>query len=229
MSATVSSFTVDPASTAWTLGAEGIFPSQTLLVRASGYAQWAIAPKYSLVEGAYAAEGFPQTHVLDMHVIGKAGPLAPVTNVPGLSMAILAVPIGVVPGPLTPGAGRGDALVPRWTVDVDGVTRVALFYPSDMANMTRTTGPWDVYFGYNDGAYDDNSGSFSVTTIVTDIDNQPGGLLALPGHVTQDDIDTAEFCSFSGLLTPGNRLRSADERLLADIFAPYKQSGTKEF
>src|SRR3569832_2237581 len=108
--------------------------TQSLIVKASGYAQWTIAPNYSLVEGAYGFDGYPQTHQLEMGNIGKAGPNAPVTNVPGLSMAILAVPSGVVPGPLTPGAGRGDALVPRWFIDSDGVTRVAIFYPSDMSN-----------------------------------------------------------------------------------------------
>jgi hypothetical protein len=227
MSAHISNYTVDPSSTAWTPGPTSVTNTQTLIVRASGYAQWAVAPLYSQVEGSYP--GAPQTHVLHQPDASKPNPAAPVTNVPGLSMAILAVPSDIVPEPLTPGDGRGDALVPRWTLEDDGVTRVAIFFPSDMSNKTGTYGPWDIYFGYNDGAYEDNSGSFSVRAIVTDIDLQPAPLLALPGHLTQDDIDTAAFCSASGILTPGNRLRSVDGRMVADIFAPQKQSAPREF
>ena len=228
MPAHISSYTVDPASTDWTPGPTDIANTQSLVIRASGHAQWAAVPKYSQVEGGYAADGYPQTHHLDQADATKAFSGNPVTNVPGLSMAILAMPSGEVPGPLTPGAGRADALVPRWTLDSDGVTRVAIFTPSDMANKTSTYGPWDIFFGYVDGAYFDNSGSFSVTTIVTDVDLQPAPLLSLPGHVTQEDIDGAAFCSFSGLLTPGNRQRSVDGRVVADIFSPFVEEGTKE-
>ena len=230
MPATVESFTVDPASTAWTPGPVNVTDTQALIVRASGYAQWSTLPKYSQVEGAYPVDGYPITHHLDPGDASRVNPANPVTNANGLSMCILAVDSGVVPDPLSPGAGRGDALVPRWSLDLDGVTRVAIFYPSDMSNRTLTSGPWDIFFGYNDGAYSDNSGSFSVTTIVTDVDLQKAGqVLSLPGHITQDDIDNASFCSASGLLTPGNRQHSLDGRVVADIFAPYKQSGPMEF
>jgi hypothetical protein len=89
---------------------------------------------------------------------------------------------------------------------------------------------WDIYFGFADTFYGDNSGIISVTTYVTDVDLQPAGLVSLPGHISQDDIDSAAFCSFSGLLTPGNRQRaSSDNRTVADIFAPYREAGPKEF
>jgi len=230
MPATIETFTVDPASTAWTPGPIHVTDTQTLIVRASGYAQWSALPKYSQVEGGYPNDGYPMAHHLDPGDTTRPFSGNPVTNANGLSLCILAVGTGVVPGPLTPGGGRGDALVPRWSLDTDGVTRVAIFYPSDMSVKTSTTGPWDIFFGYNDGAYGDNSGSFSVTTIVTDVDLQnPGQILSLPGHVTQDDIDNATFCSASGLLVPGNRQHDLDGRIVADIFAPYKQSGPKEF
>jgi hypothetical protein len=229
MSSITQTYSVDPASSFWTPGPVGVTMTQTLVVKASGHAQWSSAPFYSQVEGAY--KGFAQSHHLDPADASRPNPAAVVTNVPALSMPVLAMPSGQVPGELIPGQpGRGDALVPRWTLDMDRITRVATFYPSDMANKTKTFGPWDIFFAYVDGLYADNAGMFTVTTVVTDVDLQPAGeVLGLPGHMTQEDIDSAGFCSFSGLLTPGNRLRDIDDRFVADVFAAHCYDGELEF
>src|SRR4051794_13616231 len=113
MPTVIHSYGVDPASQFWTPGPVGVTNTQTLIVRASGYALWSSSPFYSQVEGAY--EGFPQEHHLDQADASRANPAAVVTNVPALSMPVLAMPSGQVPDELIPGhAGRADALVPRW-------------------------------------------------------------------------------------------------------------------
>jgi len=229
MSATFYNYTIDSSSMEWSPGPTDVAASQTLIIKASGAVQWSSLPRYSLPEGGYGRDGYPATHTLSPGDSSRPNPANPVTNSAGLALAILAVPSGSIPGSLTPGAGRGDALVPRWSVDVDGETRVAAFYSSDMANKTHDSGPWDIFFAFNDGNYTDNSGSFEVTAIVTDVSEQRSSqIISLPGHMTQEDIDSAEFCSFSGLLTPGNRLRDIDGRLIADIFAPYSEDGPEE-
>lgn len=173
---------------------------------------------YVEVEGAYPQDGFPANHTL---ALGD--------SIHSDFLAIVAVKAGETPSALT--GDRSKWLSPRWSLLDDGLTRIARFYPSDFANMAGDCDGWDIYFGFADTNYADNSGSFSVTTMVTDVDLQPAGqIIGLPGHMSQEDIDGATICSFSALLTPGNRLRTeGDGRQVADIFAPYKKSGPREF
>lgn len=214
----ITSYTVDSFATAWTPGPIGVKINQSLVVEASGSVIALGSPvHYVEVEGEYPTEGFPPNHHLD----------------PGMTLKIDFLAILAVQSSDTPTLLSGDRskwLSPRWILKDDGVTRTARFYPSDFANTAGDSDAWDIYFGFADTFYGDNNGSFDVSAIVTDVDLQLAPLLALPGHLTQDDIDNATFCSASGILTPGNRLRSSsDGRSIADIFAPYKQSGPREF
>jgi hypothetical protein len=218
MPTSTSTFSVDSASTTWTPGPTGVKINESLFVEATGSVVGLGSPvHYVEVEGSYPVEGYPPDHAFD----------------PGMALhidflAIIAVRAGSTPASLS--GDRSKWLSPRWSLKDDGVTRIARFYPSDFANTAGDSDAWDIYFGFTDTFYGDNSGSFSITTTVTDVDLQPAPLLSLPGHVTQEDIDGAAFCSFSGLLTPGNRLRSSsDGRSVADIFAPYLESGPREF
>jgi hypothetical protein len=212
MSTTIS---VPASQSTWTAGPTNVTNKQTLLIEASGSVVWAPDPFYSEVEGPYPPD-YTANHVFDIGNIGG-----------GLRLAILVVDAGSTP-PLLLGGSRTQWLDPRWTLESDGVTRRAFFFPSDLSNKTRTNGPWDIYLGFADANYADNSGSFTVVSTITQVDGQNPGLIGLPGAMTQADYDNAGICSITGLLTPANRLRRVDGRDMCDIVAPHHNPGPKD-
>src|SRR5690348_9401827 len=167
-------FTVDAASDQWVAGPAGVKITQSLTIEASGSVIGLGSPvHYVEVEGAYPGDNFVPNHTL-----------SPGDSIHLDFLIVFAVKAGDTPTEVT--GDRSKWQFPRWSLKEDGSTRVARLYPSDFANKVGDSDAWDIYLGFADTAYGDNSGTFSVTTFVTDVDLQPAGLISLPGHVTQD-------------------------------------------
>lgn len=208
-----------PATLGWIAGPTGITAQQSLTISATGTVIYHPAPRYAFPEGAYPPD-FPDTHSEDIKDTNPPIAGQPIQNVrcPSLGMAVVAAGAGA------PGTANGS--VPK---GIQVARTAKTYYASDFAQASGSVGPWDVYFMFSDTGYGDNSGTFTVTATVAQVDGQRlSEIIALPGHETQDDINNARYCSVLGVLTPGNRVRRVDERDVCDLVAPFKNPGPKD-
>lgn len=206
--------TVNGADQSWKAGPTGNTPLNTTRVVSTGFVQWGTTPdRYALPEGAYPPD-FPSSH--DYHppdISGTGDPeVMPAVNVRSQVLVMIAVPEGTSPGAaVVGGGGRTDGME---------VLRDTTWAYSDIVNANPLiTGNYDLYFIFNDGEYSNNSGSYTVTTTTSTLAEDDTRIVyALPGHMTDQDIETAGYCQELGFLTPGNRLRTlSDGRQVCDL------------
>lgn len=160
----ITNLEVDSASTAWTVGPM-VYPGECLQIQTAGYVRVAVIrgggtdytdPEtyYALPEGAYPPD-YPSSHDLQPSLVAgyEDHPgVYPATNTVPFSLAVVIQADGLPPPPY----GVANALRPN---------RDTTYTAQQVADAGGTIGPYRAWLIFNDaqGAFNDNSGTFSVT------------------------------------------------------------------